>query len=299
MKAIKISDTTQEITQGSRADLYWKENPYKKYFQAFRPGLIFEKDLAFGNNVEKVLEKFNIKALGFGQWVTIEDRLNYVNALIIACYDLNKVLRFNQNIGISKNLSIAFGARGANRAIAHYEPWSNNINLTRYHKGPERKIERLLTTGGMGSLTHEYGHFLDFFAGSYLDKNIEFTSLTNGRSTARGRVGVAGPIRTIMDDLMEKVIWKTPGKEYSPYYKRLMEIYEHKPGMGEYFIRRTEIFARAFEVFVCEELKKQGIENKFLVHTWYDQAYYIKPGEMQAISPIFKKLIDAIRKYIV
>lgn len=49
------------------------------------------------------------------------------------------------------SLAIAFGARGSGRALAHFEPSRNVINLTKMK--------------GAGSLAHEWGHAFDFNVG--------------------------------------------------------------------------------------------------------------------------------------
>ena len=291
-KGIKLSDTDQFVTRGSKADSYWNRNPYEPYYAKLRPGLKLPPELR--GDLDKVLDKFQIKAVGFGNWLSVEDRINYVNAMIVAFYDLNKVLGFNYNVGIHKNLSVAFGARGSGGALAHYEPANQIINITRYKRGDEHKAIRFLGSGGVGSFAHEYGHFLDYFAGQYLDKSNTVFALTDGRSVSRGRVGVGGPIRQACDDLMEEIIWKEPGKELSSYYKRLLKFVE-AVGKGDYFLRRNEIFARAFEVYAKHELGRRGIKNAFLTDTKYDPYYYLKESEMEKVAPKFRKLIKLIK----
>ncbi len=298
MRSIKISDTNQYITSGSRADIYWQQNKWVQYYKALRPGLNLPADLQFGNNVQSVLEKFKLKGVGFGNWVTIEDRLNYVNAMIISFYDLNKVLRFNYNIGFEKTLSIAFGERGHGSALAHYEPLNNMINITRYEEGNESKVSRFLTSGGVGSFSHEYGHFLDYFAGQYLDRSTKAFALTNGRSLSTKRTDISGSMRKVMDDIIEMIIWKKPGLVQSNYYKRLNERLSGSKGKGDYFIRRNEMFARAFEVYVQSELRRMNIKNNFLTHTKYSEDFYLRESEIQNILPLMKKLTELIRNKI-
>lgn len=52
---------------------------------------------------------------------------------------------------LNMSLAIAFGARGSGRALAHFEPSRNVINLTKMK--------------GAGSLAHEWGHAFDFNVG--------------------------------------------------------------------------------------------------------------------------------------
>ena len=101
-----------------------------KYFKLIRPRLKLPVNLQT-NETQKLGEKFNMAGIGFGNWVTIEDRANYQKALVMSFYDLNKVLKFKYNIGLGL-LTVTFGARGQGGALGHYEPWSKVINITRY-----------------------------------------------------------------------------------------------------------------------------------------------------------------------
>lgn len=293
-RSAKINDSNSLVTIGSRADRYWKEEGLMPYYKKLRPKLALPRDLRGKNNLDFVIQKFHLSGIGFGNWVTIEDRHNYVNALIIAMYDLNKVLKFGYNMGFDR-LAITFGARGVPRALAHYEPGSKIINISRYERGPFPKEIRFLATGGIGSFAHEYGHFLDYFAGQYLDHGKTQFALTGGRSTTKKRLEESGPLRTITDDILEKLIWKEYGKKHSTFYARLLRTIEQVKGTGEYFIRRNEIFARSFEVFVKMELDKLGIKNRFLTDKKYNPAIYPKESEMKTVVPLFRKLVKGVK----
>ncbi len=297
-KGLKFPDTDQNISAGSRADFYWMEKGFNSYYKFMRPGLKLPASLAAAtNNIDKVLDYINIGAVGFGKWVTIEERYNYTNAMIVSFYDLNKILRFDNNIGINKLLRVTFGARGAARAAAHFEPHSNIINITRYAKPTpgigEEKDLRFLTTGGISSFAHEYGHFLDYFAGRYLCR-AENGSLTGGRITEKARIKENHHLVYLCNNLMEKILWKGPGVK-SAYHLRLLQVINDYPGIGEYFNRRNEIFARAFEAFVTYELKNMGVKNLFLSASKYNELVYLSPAQIKVIAPLFRSLISEIR----
>jgi len=294
MKAVKISDSSPDVTQGSRADRYWNEKGLIKLFPEMRKGIGIPKNIS--NDINQISKRFHLKGVGFGNWLNIEDRINYTYSLIYSLYDLNKVLRFNYNIGLNL-LVITFGARGRGKALAHYEPGSHYINITRYHDGSSDKRIRFFSSGGVGSFAHEYGHFLDYFAGEYLAPDKEYFALTDGRSISKSRTGTGNKMRKITDDILEKIIWKKPKIEESDYYKRLKSILANTE-KGSYWIQRNEMFARAFEVYVSEKLKIQGINNKLLTDTKYSPAMYLKVSEIQPIIPLFDQLIEEIRKKI-
>lgn len=291
-RGFKIGDSNPEITLGSRADDWWKRSGYNEYFKKVRPGLNMPKGFKT-NDLDFVVKKFKLKGVGFGNWVTIEDRINYTYSLVLALYDLNKILRFKYNIGFGL-LGVAFGARGRGGALAHYEPGTDIINITRYKDGPFSKERRFFGSGGLGSLAHEYGHFLDYFAGGYLAKTNQYYSLSNGRSVSKSRTITGNKMRDSMDAILEAIIWEKKGKELSSYYKRLINTIGDSE-FGEYWIRRNELFARAFEVYVLNKLRKQAVKNYLLTSQKYNTALYLRDSEMEKIIPLFDKLLDEIR----
>lgn len=298
---VKISDSNQQITRGSRADNYWLQHGMKPYFSKMRPGFELPKRIIMANNIDEVVAHFQLSGIGFGNWVTTEDRSNYLNAMIIAFADLNRVLRFaGNNVGVHKHLAVTFGARGRGKALAHYEPGTQIINLTRYKDeifNSEPKEVRFLGTGGVGSFAHEYGHFLDYFAGQYLDHDRKTLSLSGGDRTITARIDAKGPLRFVMDELLEKIIWSSPGK-LSPYYNRMKRTIAKEQIRSDYFIQRNEIFARAFEVFIQLELRRLNITNRFLTDRVYTNPFYLTEKEMKKLLPIFRKLISDIRDRI-
>lgn len=296
----KIIDTSANASVGSRADNYWREMGFEDFTMAVRPNLPLPKSLNLDkSSIELVQRRFSIKDLSFGNWVSIEDRHNYLNSLILCCYDLNKVIAMNQNIGFGR-LSVAFGARGKGRALAHYEPHFEVINITRYRQDTEfSKLSRFIGSGGMGAFAHEYGHFLDYYAGQFLDKSTSYFAVTGGRITSKNRTNAGGEIRETVDDILESIIWKTPNKKISPYYLRLTDIVEENEGMGEYFLRRNEIFARWFEAWISYELRKQGINNRLLAQPKYDKRIYPINSELETISPLFKRFCSLVKAKVI
>ncbi len=293
-KRIKISDSDHFITEGSRADQYWKQHGWNNLFDKMRKGIGIPKGIT--NDIGSISKRFNLKGVGFGNWLSIEDKINYTYSLIYSLYDLNKVLRFNYNIGLGM-LVVTFGARGRGRALAHYEPDTQYINITRYKKGFEEKEVRFFTTGGVGSFAHEYGHFLDYFAGEYLARDKEYFALTNGRSLSKSITDTGNKIRDIADDIMQQIICRKYKQKLSNYYLRLLDIIANTT-KGDYWIQRNELFARAFEVYVSEKLKKQGVRNNLLTEPKYESTVYLRPSEIIPLIPKFDALLSEIRKAI-
>lgn len=283
--ASKIIQNSQLITAGSRADKYWLENGYEDYLPYVRQQITLPKSLEFSSNPDLLRTKFGINAVGFGNWVTHEDKYNYINCLIVCLYDINKVANFDYYMGLGR-LSFSFGARGHGKALAHYEPSTKIINLTRYERGEEDKIARFVATGGMGSIAHEYGHFLDYVGGEFIEPSNSIFSLTGGRTTDKNPMPCTDnqPLRKITNQILEKVIWKTKGKELSGYYKRLTL----SKGTTGYYVQRNEIFARWFESWVSFKLGTNNVDNKLLSKPKYDNKnIYPTDAELREVDKLF------------
>ena len=105
---------------------------------------------------EELLERYGLRGIQYGNYVTQQERERALRLLDLAFGDLATALEVEPKaIGIpvmGKGLGIAIGARGRGKAAAHYEPGMHVINLTR--------------ASGGGALGHEYAHALDTFMGT-------------------------------------------------------------------------------------------------------------------------------------
>ncbi len=292
---IKLQDTSPIVGRQSRLEQYWLSNGFADFFNRFRNGKKIPVSFKTISRLDEIVKTYHLRAIGFGNWVTQEDRYNYVMAMFMAFYDLDKVLQFKKNIGLNGTVSISFGARGKGRAIAHFEPGTFIINMTRY-KDKEvggSKPYRFLATGGAGALAHEYGHALDWYFGAYRDLSIDSQSLSGGGSVAMTMEQNGRSLRKGMDAVMNAIIWKVPGKTPSAYYTRMKE----KHGTP-YILSRCEIFARAFEKYVQFKLARMGIKNMFLTDTKYDPAVYMTDTEMANVVPLMDRLLTDMRKVL-
>lgn len=179
--SIKIMDTLGGESIGtSRMEAWWKGKGFTAIYKGFRKGTVPAVFLKQIIDVRKVEKLFKLRGFQFGNWVNNEDRFNYLAALGICLFDLNKVLKFKgNNLGLDNTLGVAFGARGQRGALAHYEPRTHIINMTRYYDAdkwikPPSKAVRFVVSGGVGSFAHEYGHFLDYFFGSRVETTTPY-----------------------------------------------------------------------------------------------------------------------------
>ena len=123
---------------------------------------------ATGNDI---LNNFGFKGGEFGNWVTQNERQQFLNYAQDAFTDLAAALDVTpDSLGQQKAMSIAFGARGKGLtgAVAHFEPGKKVINMTRLK--------------GAGSLAHEYGHSIDNYlsrVGGYDENGMVTSNLRN------------------------------------------------------------------------------------------------------------------------
>lgn len=221
MKA-KIVDSNQDIHTGGRADEYWANRTLKK---ARRSLTAHSESTPSNVDIDKIKAKYNIKGFEFGNWLSNEDRVDYMIAVDTALSTLSKIMH-SKNLGMSGLLGIAFGARGRGGAAAHYEPHLNMINLTKKH--------------GDQSLAHEYGHAIDYNFGRFVDQSPESSALSGGWRTARvSKDPAGGPIRKTVNQIVDMIM-------ASDSYDRISDY-------GDYWHRRTEVFARWFEQFCTNE----------------------------------------------
>lgn len=136
-----------------------------------------------GKNVpaEALLEVFGFRGVEFGNWLPQDERQRVVNYAYDALTMLSMVLNVPPSfISLDGTLALAFGARGAGRAAAHYEPGRTVVNLTRI--------------SGAGALAHEFFHALDDWVARRLGRSdyLTETCARDGRGGYRTDPETAG-----------------------------------------------------------------------------------------------------------
>lgn len=247
---------------------------------------------------------FGLRGIEYGNWLSEADRYNYLGGAALALYDIKLLLDFGgEKVGLNGKLGLAFGARGSGRAAAHFEPSTFAINLTRYSRQSARmaamfkepRSEAMNDDGGSAFLGHEYGHALDYYAGTFVEKN-RLRCLSGGGSRSTVFTRKTEPTLTgLMEHLLDKIV-NDPKGGHSKYYQRLVATVGAD---NDYWFRRNELFARAFEAYLAYKLKKRGMHNTYLTRMKYGRGCYLTHNEIRAIEPVFDKLIAALRKAIV
>tara|TARA_R110000868_G_C10968444_1_gene769398 strand:+ start:1760 stop:3439 length:1680 start_codon:yes stop_codon:yes gene_type:complete len=160
-----------------------------------------------------IMDKYGVRGLDYGNWVDQEDRANFVYALTLGLYDLQKLIGVD-NIG-KKTLIVEYGAGGLKTAAAYFRPQTFNIGIKRFPRADryeERgntlsktdyselsrsglntqkqltssgKVALIKQQGSWGSFGHEFGHFIDFYLGKVSSTKNAFGTgrlpLANGR----------------------------------------------------------------------------------------------------------------------
>ena len=268
----KIIDTCSDVSSGGRAQRYWREKTLKRSTK-------YEIENSNKSEINQIelIKKYNLRGFEYGNWVNNNDRYDRLFALRDSLADLSKIIG-SKNIGLAKKIGIGIGARGKGKALAHFEPDSFMINLTKEK--------------GHSTLAHEYGHALDYFFGMYIDQCKKSAALSGGCSVAKlDNTAHAGKMRKLMNEIINSAATHN-GKPTESYTKWKQVVGE----TSEYWFRRNEIFARIFEQWVCYQMKKKGLKNTFLTKAKYEPTVYLTAKDFSRIRPKVAKLIGLMAK---
>lgn len=276
--AKKITDVSLQAGyqpgSGGRLDSYYTKKGYR---DANRVLNYARHATEPADKIFDTVKQYQFSAVEFGNWTTQNDRFVFARTFIQSAHDLAKCLQFKQ-LGMNATIGIAYGARGKSKALAHFEPHSFMINLTKKK--------------GFGSFAHEYGHALDYFFGTYIDQSSQSRALTMGRSIQKQYTGdKPGTLRFLMNNLINNII--LDGSTESQSYQKWAQY-----ATSDYWLRRNEIFARFFEQYIFYSLVLKNIENTFLTKQKYTAVFYITAEDFFRVLPLANKLFAAMRKVV-
>ncbi len=267
----KIEDAGA-IVRGGGIDRHWQTiKPEKEFLAMF--GKKQQDAWLFDSNT--ALTHFNLRSIEFGNWMTQQDRANFLYASALSLHHLATVLQIkDDDIGMGGRLSLALGARGQGQAKAHYEPTPYGvINLTK--------------TQGFGSLAHEYAHALDNVI-SFLTKNKE-TYVSGGRETRKGYNPTLAKKGNFFEQQFEEffnLLYFNKKGEATQFSRDISNF-----NAGDYYERRNEVFARSFEVYVFNQLNEAKIKNTFLVDSNYKAVVYPNPALLKLVQPVIARIV--------
>lgn len=275
----KLVDTRIGIADGGCCQRWWGgKSVDSKHSSEARKG--------DNPDLPAMLTEYSLKGFEFGNWLSQNERYDHVLACDDSLKDLCKIMH-TKNLGFDCSIGVAFGARGRAGALAHYEPKANMINLTKEN--------------GAGSLAHEYGHALDYNIGRMIDQHRIYDALTGGRVPADEKayarvLNMGCQFRSIVNGIIDYLFVENNER----LMKACVRIDLGKLVFEEYWIRRTEIWARAFEQYVCYKLKQQGQYNKYLTFKWesyINDPVYFPEESMKKVAPLFDKFCEMYGDY--
>lgn len=226
---------------------------------------------------ENILNDFGFRGGEFGNWVTNNERQEFLNYAQDAFNDLSDALGIDaKSLGQNGNMAIAFGARGKGLtgAVAHFEPQKKVINMTRLK--------------GAGSLAHEYGHSIDNFlsriAGYDVDgmvtrqDSFRWRNLPEKMKTAITNVtnALKYSISTDEEEIRKKneIHEKNRIDNLEYHLKRLDQLFDGKVTKYERNRKTKEYESVPVQVTQEQKDKYKAIREKLMSGTLTEQATY-------------------------
>ena len=225
-------------------------------------------------DAESYDKAFGFRGVQFGNWVAQKGVLSRQN-LMDQAYDALKDLAntagvTSKDISLDGTLGLAFGARGSggkNAGLAHYEPGTKVINLTKY--------------GGAGCVAHEWFHALDnYVATKNGEGRAEYSSASP--SVVRQNEKLYKAAKDLRNALTDTDFYKASVKA---------DKYRSK----EYWSTTHELAARGFEAYVRNKMAEKGESNKFLVNYGESDVWPSK-SDIKKLAPIYDNYLKAVRE---
>lgn len=208
----------------------------------------------------------------WGNWLNEEERVENLTMCYNSFFNLAAVIGIEPSkVAFNKQLSIAFGSRGKGAAHAHYEPGNDVINLTKMN--------------GAGCLAHEWGHALDrHIAKCY---GIPVDMATEAKFSYPNSEVPGTYIRTkdvLPQAFQELTALIDKSTEFVKGSKKFDEMFS-KPHHG-YWSSRCEMWARAFDCYVSDKLKANGIIDTYLCRGANSFVYQDEAGTVYRAYPV-------------
>lgn len=214
---------------------------------------------------------FGFRGVQFGNWVAQSGELsrqNLMDQAYDALHDLSKVTGITtKDISLDGSLGLAFGARGVggkNAALAHYEPDTKVINLTKY--------------GGAGCVAHEWFHAMDnYIVGTGAD-NFGTENTYKLRQSEKLYKAAVDLHRALQD---------------TDFYKAAQKADKYRS--KAYWTTIREMAARGFEGYVKDKMESKGESNHFLVN-YAPSDLWPSKSDLKKLAPLYDAYIKAIKE---
>jgi len=294
-RSASIISTSEKALATSRASEWWKHKGFMHLYQHFRKGPSNDGMDIFDHaqSTAEIAAALKLRNITFGNYVSNNDRYNYLAMLCVGSVDLMNIVNIPQ-FGFGK-LAMKFGAAGVPRSLAHFRPSDVSINLNRFKRGHQIGGDG----DGMASLAHEYAHFLDQLFGHQVELKQNSFALTfrgkgNGSTSANmdelKEWAKGYPMRTAMAELMASIILKPDGSK-SEYWQRISTTKN-----SSYYKLHHEIFARTFEQWIHYKLQNNDVNNRGLTKYKYLDRVYLTDAEFRRALPKMNRLAEIISR---
>ena len=226
--------------------------------------------------VSHMTETQGMRGIQWGNSVSDEERDHHAKMSAEAFLDLTDVLGLPESAAsLDGTLGLAIGARGRSGAMAHYEPTSKVINLTRKN--------------GVGSLAHEWGHFFDHHLGGHEIK----TKGTGKRAKQSAAYYSQKDVRSTDDPMANAFRGLRNAMKESGYMKQAAQEAARQSNPN-YWTSREEMFARCFEQHIQHKLRQDGRKNTYLAGS---NGHPLWPTNEQSaqMAPHFDAIFEAYK----
>ncbi|MCZ4315177.1 hypothetical protein O4H66_17355 [Comamonadaceae bacterium G21597-S1] len=169
-------------------------------------------DWRAGKNVtsDDVMQQFGFRGVNLGEYVKARQDIAqlHLNHVYDAFSDLADLLGVPPKaMSLNGTLGVAVGAQGSGKALAHFVPGVNEINITR--------------DSGAGALAHEFGHALDHYfatqhgrAASMAKRPYLSAVIDSINDTGGVRPEVMGAMRDVMKAINQRQMTEAEARDY-------------------------------------------------------------------------------------
>lgn len=243
---------------------------------------------------EDFLKTFGFSGVEYGNWTNQKEREKHMNLSYDSMMDFASVLGWEpMALSLGGRLGLCIGSRGeggSRSAAAHFEPANYAINLTRM--------------SGDGSLGHEYfhavaNHFGHIHTGKPQDLLDTFSYVMQraGGLPTMNESSLREPVRKAFRDLQVAIMRKpAPGTDPNNIesYTELSAMMAASNAESDYLAQPAEMFARAMEVWLADQLAFQGRRNDYLVREGKGGEFYPDKEHLDRINQWVSPLLEAI-----
>lgn len=282
----KLYDSTTTPAKTSALEKWWSKEGMRMMLETAGDAKLPASEKFW--DAQFLEQKYCLEGFQFGNWLSQEDRYNYLMNAGAGLYHLSHtVLQVAPKfIGLNK-LSVCFGSRGIRKSYAHFSGSLSLIHINRWKRSSGDRqstyLKMFKDSPQYGSFAHEFGHWMDCL---------------NGDFSSGGRLVLMGTRDSVLNGASDtakyhqeqifKVLFFN-GNKPTAWCEQFMAI-----KATEYWYRRTEIWARYFEATVSMILEQNKIPSTFICHpAWYAMNAY-PPTELLLLAlPHFKRYVAA------